>query len=287
MDSDKKKGTLFIVSTPIGNLGDITFRALDTLKKVDVIACEDTRTTRSLLAHFNITPPLLVSYEEHNEESHSDTVLRFLKEGKDAAVVSEGGTPLISDPGFRIVSKAISEGLRVEPVPGASAVIAALSASGASTDRFSFLGFLPRSSPERKKIYKEIAGYDHTVVFFESPHRIEESLKDLAQIIPSREIVLCREITKIYEEFIRGKAEDILKVVKDRGALKGEITLVIKKPEQNGSAAEILLTEDDLCDLLVDQAGMQASKAAAVIAKLSGSVRADVYEKIIKKNRRG
>jgi 16S rRNA (cytidine1402-2'-O)-methyltransferase len=281
-----KPGRLFIVATPIGNLGDITLRAIETLKGADVIACEDTRTAKKLLFHFNVSPKILLSYEEFSEDARSEEILNHLEHGKNVALISEGGTPLISDPGYRIVSKAVAKGIRIEPVPGVSAIIAALSASGCATDRFSFLGFLPRTSSERKKTLFDISKYNHTVVVFESPHRIAESLEDFIAILPSRTLVLCRELTKIYEEFIRGKAEEILNIINGRERLKGEITIIIEKSARTHTTSNIIFSEDDLCDLLVEKAQMQPSKAAALIARLSGSTRKEIYEKIIKKNRR-
>jgi 16S rRNA (cytidine1402-2'-O)-methyltransferase len=286
MSKDNISGTLFVLATPIGNLGDITFRCIETLKAVDIIASEDTRTAKKLLNHFNINPPILLSYEEHNEDPRSDEIIRHLKSGKSIALISEGGTPLISDPGYRIVSKVISEGLRIVPVPGVSAVTAALSVSGCGTERFSFLGFLPRKAEERLKFIKKISRYDHTVVIFESPHRIDAALSDFNETLPGRLIVLCRELTKIHEEFIRGTAEEILSIIKEKGGLKGEITLIIAKPSAETKSPDITLPVDDFCDLLTAQAGMPPSKAASIIAKLCKSTRNEIYNKILKKNRR-
>lgn len=286
MADNKIPGTLFVVATPIGNLDDITLRALETLKKVDVIACEDTRTAKKLLQHFSIAKQSLISYEEFSEDMRSEEIMNQMLNGKDVALISEGGTPLISDPGYRIVSKAVLKGVRVEPIPGVSAILAALSASGCATDRFSFLGFLPRTSSERKKTLTDISKINHTAVVFESPHRIAESLDDFSSILPSRKLILCREMTKVFEEFIRGKADEILEIVRNRRGLKGEITIIIDKPESVQQAANIVLSEDELCDLFVDKAQMQPSKAAALIARLSGSPKHVIYEKIIKKNRR-
>ena len=286
ISKDTISGTLFVLATPIGNLGDMTFRCIETLKAVDIIASEDTRTAKKLLNHFNINPPVLLSYEEHNEEPRSDEIIRHLKSGKSVALISEGGTPLISDPGYRIVTKVVSEGIKIVPVPGVSAVTAALSVSGCGTDRFSFLGFLPRKAEERLKFIAKMSRYDHTIVVFESPHRIEAALTDFNETLSDRLIVLCRELTKIHEEFIRGTAEEILNIIKEKGGLKGEITLIIAKPAAEAESPDVTLPVDDLCDLLTVQAGVPPSRAASIIAKLCKSTRNEIYNKIIKKNRR-
>jgi len=286
ISKDTISGTLFVLATPIGNLGDMTFRCIETLKAVDIIASEDTRTAKKLLNHFNINPPVLLSYEEHNEEPRSDEIIRHLKSGKSVALISEGGTPLISDPGYRIVTKVVSEGIKIVPVPGVSAVTAALSVSGCGTDRFSFLGFLPRKAEERLKFIAKMSRYDHTIVVFESPHRIEAALTDFNETLSDRLIVLCRELTKIHEEFIRGTADEILNIIKEKGGLKGEITLIIAKPAAEAESPDVTLPVDDLCDLLTVQAGVPPSRAASIIAKLCKSTRNEIYNKIIKKNRR-
>jgi len=220
-----KKGTLYIVSTPIGNMEDITIRALRILKEVDLIAAEDTRRTGLLLKHFGIQAPL-TSYFEGNELRKREFILAKLKEGKNVALVSDAGTPGISDPGFRLIQLAIENQLPIIPIPGSSAVITALSVSGLPTDAFLFKGFLPHKSKKRRDLLKELENVRETLVFYESPHRISETLRDILEILGDREIVLTRELTKVYEEIIRGKVSEILNQVGDR-TLKGEITLVI------------------------------------------------------------
>jgi len=220
-----EKGTLYIVSTPIGNMEDITIRALRILKEVDLIAAEDTRRTGLLLNHFGIQAPL-TSYFEGNELRKREFILAKLKEGKNVALVSDAGTPGISDPGFRLIQLAIENQLPIIPIPGSSAVITALSVSGLPTDAFLFKGFLPHKSKKRRDLLKELENVRETLVFYESPHRISETLKDILEILGDREIVLTRELTKVYEEIIRGKVSEILNQVGDR-TLKGEITLVI------------------------------------------------------------
>jgi 16S rRNA (cytidine1402-2'-O)-methyltransferase len=218
-------GTLYIVSTPIGNMEDITLRALRILKEVDLIAAEDTRRTGLLLKHFGIQAPL-TSYFEGNELKKRDFILVKLKEGKKVALVSDAGTPGISDPGFRLIQLAIENQLPIIPIPGSSAVITALSVSGLPTDAFLFKGFLPHKSKKRRDLLKELENVRETIIFYESPHRISETLRDILEILGDREIVLTRELTKVYEEIIRGKVSEILNQVGDR-TLKGEITLVI------------------------------------------------------------
>ena len=219
------KGTLYIVSTPIGNMEDITLRALRILKEVDLIAAEDTRRTGLLLKHFGIQVPL-TSYFEGNELKKREFILAKLKEGENVALVSDAGTPGISDPGFRLIQLAIENQIPIVPIPGSSAVITALSVSGLPTDAFLFRGFLPHKSKKRRDLLKELENVRETLIFYESPHRISATLRDLLEILGDREIVLTRELTKVYEEIIRGKAGDILNQVGDR-TLKGEITLVV------------------------------------------------------------
>jgi len=220
-----EKSTLYIVSTPIGNMEDITLRALRILKEVDLIAAEDTRRTGLLLKHFGIQAPL-TSYFEGNELKKRDFIIAKLKEGKKVALVSDAGTPGISDPGFRLIQLAIENQVPIVPIPGSSAVITALSVSGLPTDAFLFKGFLPHKSKKKRDLLKELEHVRETLIFYESPHRISETLRDVLEILGDREIVLTRELTKAYEEIIRGKVSEILNQVGDR-SLKGEITLVI------------------------------------------------------------
>jgi 16S rRNA (cytidine1402-2'-O)-methyltransferase len=219
------KGTLYIVSTPIGNMEDITLRALRILKEVDLIAAEDTRRTGLLLKHLGIEASL-TSYFEGNELKKREFILAKLKEGKKVALVSDAGTPGISDPGFRLIQLAIENQLPIVPIPGSSAVITALSVSGLPTDAFLFKGFLPHKSKKRRDLLKELENVRETLIFYESPHRIFETLRDILEILGDREIVLTRELTKVYEEIIRGKVSEIFSQIGDR-TLKGEITLVI------------------------------------------------------------
>ena len=219
------KGTLYIVSTPIGNLEDITLRAVRILKEVDFIAAEDTRHTGLLLRHFGIQKPL-TSYFEGNELKKKEWILSRLNQGDRIALVSDAGTPGISDPGFRLIQVAIENLIPIVPIPGPSAVITALSVSGLPTDAFLFKGFLPHKSKKRKDLLKQLEETKETLIFYESPHRLNETLKDILDILGDREIVLTRELTKIYEEILRGKVSEIQNQITKR-KIKGEITLII------------------------------------------------------------
>ncbi len=219
------KGSLYIVSTPIGNREDITLRALRILKEVDLIAAEDTRHTILLLRHFGIQTPL-TSYFEGNEFKKKEFILSKLKQGHRVALVSDAGTPGISDPGFRLIQTAIENQIPIIPIPGPSAVIAALSVSGLPTDAFLFKGFLPHKSKKKRDLLTQLEDVRETLIFYESPHRLSETLNDIFDILGDREMVLTRELTKVYEEVIRGKVSEIQTQIGER-KLKGEITLVI------------------------------------------------------------
>jgi 16S rRNA (cytidine1402-2'-O)-methyltransferase len=227
------KGTLYIVSTPIGNREDITLRALRILKEVDLIAAEDTRHTLHLLKHFGIQTPL-TSYFEGNELKKKEFILFKLRRGDQIALVSDAGTPGISDPGFRLIQTAIENQIPIVPIPGPSAAITALSVSGLPTDAFLFKGFLPHKSKKKRDLFETLREVRETLIVYESPHRLVESLEDILVVLGDREIVLTRELTKIYEEILRGKVSEIKTQIGER-KLKGEITLVIsgntrKKP---------------------------------------------------------
>lgn len=221
--------TLYLVATPIGNLEDITFRALRTLRECDVIAAEDTRRTGQLLTYFGISKPLL-SYFRFNEAKRSEEILQRLSRGEKVALVSDAGTPGISDPGERAVSAAIRAGFRVESVPGPCALVAALTASGMPTNEFHFVGFLPVKSGQRRRLLEQLKNVSGTLVFYESPYRIEKFLGELNGMFPAATVVLARELTKKFEEFLRGTAAELLEMAKKR-PLKGEFVVLVQRVE--------------------------------------------------------
>ena len=225
-------GTLYLIATPIGNLEDITLRALRILREeVTTIACEDTRQTQKLLAHYEIRKHL-VSYHEHNEASRTTELIELLERGESLALVSDAGTPLVSDPGYRIVTAAIDRGIPVVPIPGASAVLASLAASGLPTDEFRFVGFVPAKSGARRKFLEAMSDERATVVAYESPHRVLDTLAEMAGIFGNRPIVVARELTKLHEEFLRGTAAEIQAEFLKRASVKGEITIVIGRSQE-------------------------------------------------------
>ncbi len=268
-------GTLYVVATPIGNLEDITLRALRILREVDQIACEDTRHTRQLLDRHGISKPL-VSYHEHNEQARADQLIRALEAGKNIALVSDAGTPLIADPGYRLVAQARSLGITVSPIPGPAALIGALSASGLPTDSFFFGGFLPAKKTQRRKILEEMKGYPATLVFYEAPHRIVEALGDIAEVLGPRRVTLARELTKIHEEFLVGGASQLLAALANRPPLKGEITLMIAKGE--APAANAIPIEAAFDQLLA--AGVPRMEAMKTVARERGLSKREVYQRL-------
>ena len=266
-------GTLYLVPTPLGNLEDITLRTLRVLREVSLIATEDTRTTGRLLKHFDINGSLL-SYHEHSDESRLVRVLEALRNG-DVALVSEAGTPLLSDPGYRLVQAAIEQGFTVTALPGPSAITMALSVSGLPTDRFLFVGFLPRKSSSRRLILEEIAGQTATLIFFEAPHRLRAALKEMIDILGAeRSIAVCRELTKLHEEVWRGTLTDALSEWTEREP-RGEFTLVVAGAEplpENWNATQI---ETALTGALA--AGMTPKDAVRHVTNQSGWPKRDVY----------
>ena len=222
-----KTGTLYIVGTPIGNLEDITLRALRTLKEVDLIAAEDTRRTRKLLSHYDIHTPL-ISYHEYSKQKRTRQLVEYLQEGKNIALVSDAGTPCISDPGFRILREALDKEVPVETIPGVSAVTGALSICGLPTDRFVFEGFLDGRKQRRRNQLTRLREEKRSLVFFESPHRLLACLEDIQSVFGPRRVCVVREMTKKFEEVLRGDISDVFKVLRNRPAIKGEITLVVE-----------------------------------------------------------
>ncbi|HEY4905121.1 MAG TPA: 16S rRNA (cytidine(1402)-2'-O)-methyltransferase [Candidatus Sulfotelmatobacter sp.] len=235
--SDRLTPALYLVATPIGNLEDITLRALRVLKQADLIACEDTRHTQKLLNHYSIATRT-VSYHEHNEMTRATELVKRLEDGASVALVTDAGMPGISDPGYRLISLAIRHGMPVVPIPGASAFLAALVASGLPTDSFRFSGFLPAKRGERRAALEAIKNSPRTQVFYEAPHRVVESLEDVCEVLEeARQVVIAREVTKLHEEFLRGRAGEVLETLKARDAVKGEITLLIGKTEDGPHVA--------------------------------------------------
>lgn len=219
------KGTLFLVPTPIGNMGDITQRALKVLNEVDIVACEDTRHSGSLMKKLGLSKRL-VSYHDFNEASRANQLLDYLRAGKSVAVITDAGTPGVSDPAYRVVRAAVEAGFEIVPLPGASSVLPALTASGLPTDRFFFEGFLPNKSGARRTRLGKLEELPHTLIFFESPHRVVKCLNDMREVLGDRQACLAREITKLHEEFLRGTFSEILAVISTR-SIKGEIVLVV------------------------------------------------------------
>lgn len=267
--------TLYLVATPIGNLADITLRALDILRDaVSLIACEDTRQTQKLLEHFDIRKPL-VSYHDHNEAARTTDLLERLSRGESIALVSDAGTPLVSDPGYRLVVAAIENGYPVVPIPGASAALAALTASGLPADQFRFIGFLPSKASQRRKLFEDLSADLGTIVAYESPHRILSTLEDLEAVLGNRRIVLARELTKIHEEFLRGTPADLKRLLENRPSIKGEFTLLIAKADQ----AAIPENLDPIQEIqrLQSEMGLDRMSAIKAVAKRLGLPKREVY----------
>lgn len=269
-------GILYLVATPIGNLADITYRAVETLKSVAAIACEDTRTTRKLLDHYGIARPLL-SYHEYNEGARTGDLLARLLDGEDIALVSDAGTPLVSDPGYRIVSTAAAAGVKVVPIPGASAVLSALSASGLPTDTFCFHGFAPRKSGERQRLFASLAGTGMVHVFYESPHRVLETIEDIGRALGDPSIVAARELTKLHEEFLRGKASAVRAELASRDMVRGEFTLVVGKPEARADTEELTIPEEVQA---LEKAGLPRMDAIKEVARRRGLPKREVYARM-------
>lgn len=273
-------GTLYVVATPIGNIEDITQRAINTLKAVDQVAAEDTRVARKLFAKFEIDTPIL-SYHDHNEDSQSKNIINKLTQGQDLALISDAGTPLINDPGYTLVRQCRQQGISVVPIPGVSAVITALSAAGVATDKFYYGGFTPAKQKARQDTYSDIAQVTYTSVFYESPHRIMDSLKDLITVLGAeRHIVIARELTKTFETFLSGPAEQVLHQVEaDPNQRKGEFVLIIEGNEQ---AAELDNKAIDLLNALLPH--MALKHASAIVAETFGLKKKQVYQYGLEQN---
>lgn len=267
-------GTLYLVATPIGNLEDITYRAVRTLGEADVIACEDTRHTRKLLDHYGIARPL-VSYHEHNEATRAEELVAQLQAGASVALVSDAGMPLVSDPGYRVVYAAVRAGIRVVPVPGPSALVAALAASGLATDSFSFGGFLPAKPGQRTRLLEALKEETATLIFYEAPHRIVEALDDIERVLGERPVVVARELTKVHEEFLRGTAGEVREALAARPAVKGEITLLIGKAALPPAATTTV--EEEVEGYV--RGGMSRMDAIKKTARERGIPKRDVYRR--------
>jgi 16S rRNA (cytidine1402-2'-O)-methyltransferase len=275
-DAEPLAPGLHVVATPIGNLGDITLRALSTLAAADTVLCEDTRTSGKLMERFAIKARL-APYHEHNAQKVRPAILEKLKQGSAIALISDAGMPLVSDPGYRLVKEAAELGIPVTACPGPSAVLTGLALSGLPTDRFLFAGFVPQKQGERKRLFAEFAAVKATLIFFESPHRIVETLQDIAEALPGRSLAVTRELTKLHEEVLRGSAEEIANTLGERTAVKGEITLLIGPP-----SAEIEVSDEDVEAAITEAlASLPASKAASDIAKRFNLNRSDIYQRIL------
>jgi 16S rRNA (cytidine1402-2'-O)-methyltransferase len=271
-------GTLYLVATPIGNLADITHRALQVLKDVSLIACEDTRHTRKLLQHYGITTKT-ISYHEHNEQQRAVELVDRLQQGSDVAVVSDAGTPSISDPGFRLVRSAIENEIAVVPVPGPSALISALIAAGLPTDEFFFAGFLPAKSNARRARLKELRSIPGTLIFYEAPHRLAATLTDALEILGEREAVVARELTKVHEEIKRGRLSQLTADYTEKTDIRGEIVVLIDR-NVLGDAPTQPVNVASLVDRY-EQDGMDHRAALKKAARELGLSRAEAYRKLI------
>ena len=274
-------GTLYLVSTPIGNLEDITHRAVRLLGEVELIACEDTRHTKKLLNHYGITTPT-TSYHEHNERERAAELLKRLKSGTDIAVVSDAGTPGISDPGFRLARLAIDNDVRVVPVPGPSALIAALVASGMPTDEFFFGGFLPSRSGARRTRLSELCSIPATLIFYEGPHRIAATLRDAREILGEREAVVARELTKMHEEIVRGRLGDLATHFSATASARGEMVLIIDRAVIAGEDRkdEAVASITALVTKLENE-GLDHRAALKKAARELGLSRAEAYRRLV------
>lgn len=272
-----KKGKLYMVATPIGNLGDITLRAIQVLKEVDLIAAEDTRHTLKLLNHLEIKKPLM-SYHRHNEEIKTKELIEKLLEGQNIALVSDAGTPGICDPGEVVIQKCIENEIEIIPIPGACAMINALIASGISTKEFTFLGFLPIHKKLRKEKLKEIKESNKTIILYEAPHKIMATLKDITEILGDRQVVLARELTKIHEEFIRGKPREILEMAEN---LKGEMILIIEAQEENKNQDQFCKVSLEEHYKIYEEQGLEKKEIIKKIAKDRGLSKNEIYQKFI------
>jgi 16S rRNA (cytidine1402-2'-O)-methyltransferase len=281
VDTKTALGCLYLVGTPIGNLEDITLRALRILKEVDQIACEDTRHTQKLLNHYEIRKPL-ISYHEHNEMTRAPELLIALEQGAKIALVSDAGMPLVSDPGHRLVTLCLRHHVPVVPVPGPSAVLASLAASGLPNEEFLFLGFLPARTGERRRALERLRIEDRTIILYEAPHRITECVADAREVLGNRNACIAREVTKLHEEFRRGKLSELFASLEDRPA-KGEITLLIapEDPADARTPANSVQSLAERVEELIHQAKLDRKEALKLAAKERGLTRREAYDKMV------
>ncbi len=282
MDSTKNtpsKGMLYVVATPIGNMDDITLRALNVLDQVDLIAAEDTRHTGKLLKYHNIKSHQ-VSYHEHNEKERTPLLIERIESGSSIALVSNAGTPTVSDPGYMLLQSAVEKGIRVIPIPGASAVVAALSISGLPTDSFVFIGFPAKKKAKRLKQLQELADEKRTLIFYESPGRILAFMEELADVMGDRYGVFCREMTKLHEEFVRGHLSELIDSLSHRQAVKGECTILVKGCEENKEVSQDVIRAE-LIEALGKKGG-KISEVSRIIAQKYGLSKNKVYDEALK-----
>jgi 16S rRNA (cytidine1402-2'-O)-methyltransferase len=270
-------GLLYVVATPIGNLEDITYRAVRVLGEADLIACEDTRQTRKLLDHYGIATPT-ISYHEHNEMERSQELAARMLGGATIALVTDAGMPLVSDPGYRLVRAAIDNGVPVQPLPGASAALAALAASGLPTDAFHFAGFLPAKAGQRARTLETLADESSTLIFYEAPHRILETLEAIEQALGPRPVVVARELTKVHEEILRGTPAEVRDQLSARDAIKGEMTLLVGKATEPPAYETSV---DEAVEALV-AAGTPRMDAMKRVARERGLSKREVYNQVLR-----
>ncbi|MCU1272988.1 MAG: Uroporphyrin-III C/tetrapyrrole (Corrin/Porphyrin) methyltransferase [Bryobacterales bacterium] len=271
-------GILYLVASPIGNLEDITFRAVRILKECDLIACEDTRHTLKLLNHYGIEKPL-ISYHDYNESQRAAELVARLRDGSNLALISDAGMPLVADPGYRLVTAAVAAGISVQPIPGPSALVTALAASGLPTDSFRFEGFLPAKSGQRSSVLETLKSEQATLIFYEAPHRILDTLADVDRIMGARPVVVARELTKTHEEFLRGTAQQVLEILRTRNTVKGEITLLIGK----AAKSEAPLPEPASIEEAVsacEREGLTRMDAIKAVARRHGLSKREVYQRV-------
>lgn len=284
MTETRARGALYVVATPIGNLGDITMRAVETLRAADRVVAEDTRRTRGLLSHLGISGKPVERLDAHASEATIERVVWALEQGEGVALVSDAGTPVVSDPGTALIRRAVLAGAQVVPIPGASAVMAAVSASGLVTGGFRFVGFLPRSGKERREAIALVRGTEESVVLFEAPGRVPSLLKDLGEVMPRREAAVGRELTKVHEEILRGTLDELAAAAKDREWL-GEVTVVLG-PSPGAGRDEAPPISDAELDARIDQElsrGRRAKDIAEDIALTTGRPRREIYARVVER----